>query len=236
MVEIATIGGALVMRLVSVLSKPVFVMLETPSLGIVLPATVVVMATAVAELEIPSSIMVFEFLEEEVSDFTVLASNMLELVSFSLRLAPATEVLIDMDSPLFVETASVFAFVRTVVIPCDEAAAVVVELYSSRSDAVALITLLNESEFAFFKATPGVTAAIEIDSVSLVKELKSVKAVRLLLVMVCNVFRELLLLDTEPELLSMLFVIIPDEFEVVLNREASAEVAFNQGLEAKVEL
>lgn len=51
--------------------------------------------------------------------------------------------------------------------------------------------------------------------------------------MACIVVKveELTLLDTEPELLSILFVMVPAELELVLNRAAPAEVAFNQGLE-----
>lgn len=93
---------------------------------------------------------------------------MLELISSPLALIPETEVFIDVDSPLFVETTGVIDFVRTVVTSCDKVAVVVAELYSSTSAIAALGTLLTASEFAFVEAISEVVAVIEI--VSLAKE------------------------------------------------------------------
>lgn len=72
MVEMATIGVALVTKLVSVLGTPVLVTLEVTSLGTVFSPVLLVMCTAGAELEVPSPAMVFEFLEELVCDFSAL--------------------------------------------------------------------------------------------------------------------------------------------------------------------
>lgn len=74
MVEMATTGVALVTKLVSVLGTPVLVILEATSLGTVFSPVLLVMSTAGAEveLEVASSTMLFEFLEEIVWDFSAL--------------------------------------------------------------------------------------------------------------------------------------------------------------------